>query len=120
MNYENVDSIFKLSLRELEDSDYRFFINRARSVVIMNGTEFNDDEIPDCTDIYIMYNDPDRPPVLIAMTSDSVTPIKKFGHDGYNISYKTQDNAVVTYLRVDALTLLDEEDLKAVEDFSKE
>lgn len=119
MNKGSVDDLFTLSLRQLEESNYRFCINRARSVVLMDGSEFDDDEIPDTTDIYAMYNDPDRPPVLIAIATKPENKIAKFGHDGYSISYRNKEMSVVTYLREDALTILDEASLEALSEYEE-
>lgn len=119
MNKGSVDDLFKLTLHQLEKSDYRFCINRARSVVIIDGSEFDNTEIPDTTDIYAMYNDPDRPPVLVTITTKPENKILKFGHDGYSISYRSKEMNVVTYLRDDALLVLDAADLEAMEKYEE-
>lgn len=119
MDKGNVNDLFKLSLHELEESDYRFCVNRARSVVLMDGSEFDNEEIPDTTDIYAMYNDPDRPPVIIAIATKPENKILKFGHKGYSISYRNKEMNVVTYLRDDALNILDEQDLEELNKYEE-
>lgn len=107
----DISELFNLTMNDLEKSDFRFFINRSRSVVIMHGSEFNNNEIPNDTDIYILYNDPDNSPLLISFTTNGTEGVSNYSHSGYFISYTTEGCKSTTYLREDALAFLEKDDI---------
>lgn len=109
----NISELFDLTMNNLEESDFRFFINRSRSVVIIHGSEFNNDIVPNDTDIYVLYNDPDNTPLLVSFTTGGDEKVKDYSHSGYFISYITKEGKSVTYLREDALAFLEKDDIMA-------
>lgn len=113
----NIEEIFKLGMSDLVESEFRFFINRSRSVIIMNGSEFNNDVISNDTDIYMMYNDPDKNPLVLSFMSTN--EIKDFVYPNYIISYRSNDRKSVTYIREDALGFLDNSDIMAADEINK-
>lgn len=113
---ERYKDLFDLSMEEVLDSDYRFRVNRTRSVIIFDGSEFDDDALPDNIDIYTMYNDINRRPLLISIIDVAGGELSVFEHPEYKVTYISPEKNAVTYLRKDALTLLSEEELKAIDE----
>lgn len=109
-----MDDLFTMSLDEIQESEHRFFINRARSVVIFDGSEFIDGIKQDEVDIYVMYNDYGRRPVIIAMMNVEGNPLPIHKHEKYKISYISPSKDTITYLRYDALGILNEKDVEAI------
>lgn len=113
---EKYKDLFDLSMEEVMESDYRFRVNRTRSVIIFDGSEFDDDALPDNIDIYTMYNDVNRRPMLISIIDVSGAELDVFEHEEYKLTYISPEKNAVTYLRKDALSLLSEEELSAIDE----
>lgn len=106
------DSIFTMTVEQILQSDYRFRINRPRSVVTIDGSEFDETLKPGQVGVYAMYNADTQKPIVVSIEDNTGAPLVLSEHEKFLISYVAEDKSAVTYVRrsvADAILSADDE-----------